>query len=77
MALQDVSQDARQPRIAVFNDPKIRGWVYQIVLLAVVIYLAVAGIQNMFANLRAQHIASGFDFLGYTSGFSISQSLIP
>ena len=77
MALQDVSQDARQPRIAVFNNPKIRGWVYQIVLLAVVIYLAVAGIQNMFANLRAQHIASGFDFLGYTSGFSISQSLIP
>lgn len=77
MALQEASRDVAVPKVAVFNDPKIRGWVYQIVLLAVVVYLAYVGIENMFDNLRKAHIASGFGFLANTSGFSISQTLIP
>ncbi|MDA4848203.1 amino acid ABC transporter permease [Hoeflea poritis] len=76
MALQDVSQDVGQPKVALFNDPKIRGWVYQIVLLVVIIYLVVVGVQNMFANLAAQNIASGFGFIGRNAGFAISQSLL-
>lgn len=76
MALQDVSQGVGQPKVALFNDPKIRGWVYQIVLLVVIIYLVVVGVQNMFANLAAQNIASGFGFLGRNAGFAISQSLL-
>ncbi|MEM9104752.1 MAG: amino acid ABC transporter permease [Pseudomonadota bacterium] len=76
MALQDVSQDVGQPKVAIFNDPKIRGWVYQIVLLVVIVYLVVVGVQNMFANLAAQNIASGFGFLGRNAGFAISQSLL-
>ncbi len=77
MALQDVSRDVGPPRIAIFNDPKIRGWVYQTVLLVIVVYLVYVGIENMFDNLRKAHIASGFGFLGNTSGFNISQTLIP
>ncbi len=76
MAIQDVSQSVGQPKVAVFNDPKVRGWVYQIVLLVVIIYLVVVGVQNMFANLAAQNIASGFGFLGQNAGFAISQSLL-
>lgn len=77
MALQDVSQDVGQPKVAIFNDPKIRGWVYQIVLLAVIAYLVYVGVQNMRANLAAQNIASGFGFMGRNAGFAISQSLLP
>ncbi len=77
MALQDVSRDVGPPRVAIFNDPKIRGWIYQTVLLVLVVYLVYVGIENMFDNLRKAHIASGFGFLGNTSGFNISQSLIP
>ncbi|MCY6380385.1 amino acid ABC transporter permease [Hoeflea prorocentri] len=76
MAMQDVSQGVGQPKVALFNDPKIRGWVYQVVLLVIIAYLAVVGVQNMFANLAAQNIASGFGFIDRNAGFAISQSLI-
>ncbi len=76
MALQDVSQDVGQPKVAIFNDPKVRGWVYQVVLLVAIVYLVYAGVQNMFANLAAQNIASGFGFIGRNAGFAISQSLL-
>lgn len=77
MALQELHQEAERPKVAFFNNPRVRGWVYQAVLLVVVAYLAWSGIQNMFAALRAQHIASGFGFLSNSAGFNISQSLIP
>ena len=77
MAMQDVSQGVGQPKVAIFNDPKVRGWVYQVVLLVLIVYLAYVGIQNMFANLAAQNIASGFGFLSTNAGFAISQALIP
>jgi len=76
MAVQDVESGPKGQEVAFFNDPKVRGWVYQSILLIVVVYVAWTGIQNMFAALRAQHIASGFGFLWNTSGFSISQSLV-
>jgi len=77
MAMQGVSHDVGQPKVALFNDPKIRGWVYQVVLLGIIIYLVASGLQNMFANLAAQNIATGFGFLTRNAGFAISQSLIP
>lgn len=76
MAMQDVSQDVGQPKVAFFNDPIIRGWVYQIVLMVLIAYMIVAGIQNMFANLAAQNISSGFGFLDREAGFAISQALL-
>ncbi len=64
------------PKVALLNDPKIRGLIFQVILLAIVVWLAYTGIQNMFANLRAANIASGFGFLERNAGFAISQSLI-
>ncbi len=64
------------PRVALLNDPKIRAWIVQIVLLVALVWLAYVGIQNMFANLRAANISSGFGFLSRNAGFEISQSLL-
>ena len=76
MAVQTDAGGDAAPRVALLNDPKLRAWVIQGVLLVVLIWLAWAGIQNMFANLRAANIASGFGFLSRNAGFAISQSLI-
>ena len=76
MAVNEAGRYEEPQKIALFNNPKIRGWVIQIVVLALVVYLVYVGIQNMYANLAAQNIASGFGFLWRTAGFGISQSLI-
>src|SRR5262249_46418123 len=57
-------------------DPRLRGAVYQIVLLAVITLLAVAFVHNVAENLARNHITSGFGFLHATAGFDISQTLI-
>src|SRR2546423_514958 len=64
-------------RAAFYNDPRVRGLVYQVVLLALVIWLVYAFAMNARANLRAQNIASGLGFLGHSAGFGINQTLIP
>jgi general L-amino acid transport system permease protein len=64
------------PKVALLNDPKIRGLIFQVVLLVAVIWLAWAAIDNMFANLAAANISSGFAFLERNAGFQISQTLI-
>ncbi len=59
--------------------PASRRWralIYQ-VLLALAIVLAGAYLYiNVTKNLRAQHIATGFDFIGQTAQFSIGETLI-
>lgn len=76
MAVTAGEGDVAPPRVAILNDPKIRAWIFQIVLLVALVWLAWVGISNMFANLRAANIASGFGFLDRNAGFAISQSLI-
>lgn len=56
------------------------GWggvALQLVFLAALIWLGYEVIDNARTNLANQRVASGFDFLSNTSGFAISQSLIP
>src|SRR5690606_26180055 len=56
--------------------PAVRSVTVQVVLLAAVAWLLWAGVENMFANLRAANIASGFGFLDRNASFQISQSLL-
>jgi general L-amino acid transport system permease protein len=71
-------QDALAPlRIAIYNRPRIRALFYQLILLAMVLWLGYEFALNAKANLDAQKIASGFGFLDNTAGFAINQSLIP
>jgi general L-amino acid transport system permease protein len=65
------------PKVAFYNDPRIRSLLYQLILLAIVVWLAYEFAMNARANLQAQNIASGFGFLEHSAGFGINQTLIP
>ena len=65
------------PRVAFYNNPKVRSAFYQGAALLVLIGCAYAFAVNARANLAAQGFASGFGFLGNTAGFGVNQSLIP
>jgi len=69
--------DARPARAAFYNDPKVRGIFYQLVLFVVVLWLGYEFVINARDNLRAAKIATGLGFLDNTAGFSINQTLIP
>ncbi|RXT55280.1 amino acid ABC transporter permease [Bosea sp. Tri-44] len=55
----------------------MRGYFYQILLLAVVGFLIWSAASNAIENLRAQKIASGFGFWHNAAGFDVNQKLIP
>lgn len=55
---------------------RLPGYAGQVLLLAVVAWLAWAGIANFLANVRVLHVASGFAFLRGEAGFEIAQSLV-
>ncbi|MEA2907895.1 MAG: ral L-amino acid transport system permease protein [Alphaproteobacteria bacterium] len=65
------------PRVAFYNNPRIRSALYQLLLLAALAWLAYEFALNARANLAARGFSSGFGFLGNTAGFGVSQSLIP
>jgi general L-amino acid transport system permease protein len=61
---------------AALYDARIRGWVFQAVVLVVLLLLAIWILHNTAANLRAANIPFGFDFLHMRAGFDISQKPI-
>jgi len=63
-------------RLAVINRPKVRSTAYQLLFLALLIWLGVEFALNAKANLEAQRMSTGFGFLGNTAGFNINMSLI-
>jgi general L-amino acid transport system permease protein len=67
---------SERPRVSLLYNPRIRTLVYQTLLCAVIAFLAWSAVSNAIENLRRAHIASGFEFWNFTSGFDISQSLI-
>jgi general L-amino acid transport system permease protein len=75
MATEGRSEAA--PARAFYNDPKLRGIFYQVVLLVIVLSLGAAFFINARANLLAAQKPSGFGFLDDSAGFSINQTLIP
>jgi general L-amino acid transport system permease protein len=73
----DIQRASAPPRVAVYNRPKVRAFLYQLALLALALWLGYEFVLNAKANLAAQRITSGFGFLDQTAGFSVNQSLIP
>ncbi|MDP3163047.1 MAG: ABC transporter permease subunit [Reyranella sp.] len=63
-------------KVAPWNDPVIRGWVFQVVVVGLVAGLAWYLVSNTIDNLARQKIASGFDYLGREAGFEIGDSMI-
>lgn len=72
-AIDTVRQEP--PRTAFYNDPVVRGILYQVIVGALVIAFFVWIVQNAAVNLAAQNKTTGFDFLWKTAGFDISFSL--
>ncbi len=75
--MSTIAQAPQPARASFLNDPKVRGIAYQIVLVVAVVGLIWTAASNAIDNLRAAKIASGFGFLNSTSGFDVSQALIP
>ncbi len=65
------------PKVAFFNDPKVRSIGVQAILIAVIIFFGWQMVQNTLANLERANIASGWGFLDTTAGFDLSFTLIP
>lgn len=66
-----------QSRVFFLNNPAVRGFVVQALLLAALIAFAWWMIANTAANLQRANIASGYGFLDERAGFEIGQSPVP
>jgi general L-amino acid transport system permease protein len=64
-------------KTAFYNDPVIRGYLYQALMTLVVAAGFYWLISNAIVNLRAQGKTFGFDFLWNTAGFDVAFKLIP
>jgi len=53
------------------------GFVVQILFVAALAWIAYEIVANARANLQAQRITAGFDFMANTAGFDVNQNLIP
>ncbi len=75
MAVESLGSQTRT-KVAPWNDPVIRGWVFQIVVVGLVGLLAWFLVSNTIENLQRQKIASGFHYLEREAGFEIGDTMI-
>ena len=68
---------SKSERTLSWDDPRVRGAVYQALLVAVIGFLGYEIVTNTIDNLTRLNIASGYGFLDENSGFGIIQALIP
>src|ERR1700741_546953 len=76
MAVESIGSSTTKPQVAPWNDPVIRGWVFPIVVGALVGLLAWFLVSNAIENLQPQKIASGFHYLDREAGFEIGDTMI-
>lgn len=65
------------PRAIFYNDPVIRGYFYQVLIVLIVAAFGYWLVTNAIINLRSQGKTFGFEFLGQTAGFDLAFKLIP
>jgi len=75
MAVESLGSRSRA-KVSPWNDPVIRGWVFQIVVVGLVGLLAWFLVSNTIENLQRQKIASGFHYLEREAGFEIGDTMI-
>ena len=75
MAVETLGSRSRA-KVSPWNDPVIRGWVFQIVVVGLVALLAWFLVSNTVENLQRQKIASGFHYLEREAGFEIGDTMI-
>ncbi len=75
MAVETLGATPRA-KVAPWNDPVIRGWAFQIVVVGLVGALFWFLVSNTIDNLQRQKIASGFHYLQREAGFEIGDTMI-
>lgn len=70
------SDHSEKPKVFFMNDPKIRGIIFQVLLVLIVGFILYSAASNAIENLQRQKIASGFGFFSTKAGFGITQTLI-
>ncbi|WP_414833490.1 amino acid ABC transporter permease [Afifella sp. YEN Y35] len=77
MAVQDVLPSRKgSSGFSALNDQRVRGVIFQVLLIVAIVSFAWWIIHNTAANLRAQGIGFGFGILRDSAGFQINQTLI-
>src|SRR6202049_2008807 len=76
MASETTTAIPRPLRSSFWRDTKIRGVVYQVLFVALVVAVGAFLVHNTLANLHRQNIATGFGFLDREASFPIGDSLI-
>ncbi|MDY3330834.1 MAG: ABC transporter permease subunit [Pelistega sp.] len=59
-----------------WHDARFRSWLYQAIVLAIVVYCSWYLINNTLQNLASRNIQTGFAFLNKEAGFAIGETLI-
>jgi general L-amino acid transport system permease protein len=77
MAVTTINGGQAAAKPSLLYRPEVRQAIYQIVLIVALVLVVWEIVHNVSENLRRQNIASGFGFWDRTSGFDISQTLIP
>ena len=74
MAVQELESAQPVAKVALFNDPKIRSLIFQVVLIAAIGWILYSMWDNATINLQKQGIAGGYGFLDNEAGFAINFS---
>lgn len=69
--------DIEAPRAPFLTGQRVRSAVWQVGLLAALVWLVWSAIDNAARNMRARGIPTDFDFWNRTAGFDINATLIP
>lgn len=77
--IEQLKMDQRPSKIGTsfYNNPKYRGWIYQLILAVFLIGFFYTIISNTLDNMAAQGIKSGFSFLESAAGFDVLMTLLP
>ena len=74
--MSDANLSSVKPSVSPLYNPRVRGFVYQSVLLVALVILLWSAFDNAAANMRARGIPTDFSFWNKVSGFDVSQTLI-
>lgn len=77
MASQDTLGHSAPVRSSFLYDPKIRGIIFQVIVVIALVLAVSWFVSNTIENLRRANISSGYGFLNGRAGFDISIALIP
>ena len=70
-------QAEEQPKVSLFYNPAVRGYVAQGLLLLVLVVLVYFAVTNAADNIRRNNIPTDFSFWNAPAGFDTNQHLIP